>query len=255
MKGNENQSVKSARERLIEKMQARYPDRDFTGANGVNGETGEDVLGESIFETLEELTAKNTESQEKNSALTKLFYSDPMAAEFVQKWLQSGDPRAALVETFGDDLSELSTEEGRGRFSQNLASWRERKSENDRLSAEADANWSKTLEDLESWGNDKGLDNDQKVAVIMRLVSVAANGLMNKYEPADFDMAYKEMNYDSAIETARREGEVSGRNARIEEARRRRQESEMMPPSLNGQGGRIRKPEEKSIFGQANELV
>lgn len=258
MPKSDNQSVKSARERLIEKMQERYPDRDFsgaTGANGINGETGEDILGESIFQTLEELTAKNEESRSKNEALSELFYSDPKSAEFIQKWIQSGDPRAALVDTFGDDLSELGTEEGRGKFSQNLTSWREKKAENDKLNAEAEDNWSKTLEDLENWGNGKGLTNDQKVQVILRLVGIAANGLMNKYEPADFDMAYKEMNFDAAVSSARHEGEVNGRNAKIAETRKRRQEAETMPPSLNGQGGRMRQPEQKSIFGQANELV
>lgn len=149
----------------------------------------------------------------------------------------------------------MSTEEGRGKFSTDLASWREKKAENDKLSEEADANWSKSLEDLESWGNEKGLTNDQKVAVMLRLVGITANGLMNKYEPEDFNMAYKEMNFDAAVADARREGEVNGRNAKISETRKRRQEAETMPPSLNGQGGRMRQPEQKSIFGMANELV
>lgn len=248
----ENQTVKSANERLIEMMQARYPDRDYSGVSGVNGENGEDILGQSILETLEDLTARNEESIAKNSAIHKLFYSDPLAADFIQRWMESGDPRAALVETFGDDLSDLGTEEGRGRFSQSLTSWRERKAENDRLTAESDANWSKTLEDLEAWGNAKGLDNDKKVAVILRLVSVAANGLMNKYEPADFDMAYKEMNYDADIQNARREGEVTGRNARIDENRRRRQDVESMPPTLNGMGAPAapRRPKTESAWSE-----
>lgn len=258
MPKSDNQSVKSAKERLIERAQARFPDRDYTGVNGasgLSGETGEDILGESIFQMLEELTAKNEESKAKNEALNELFYSDPMASEFIQKWIQSGDPRAALVDTFGDDLSELSTEEGRNKFSKNLSSWREKKAESDKLNAEAEANWAKTLEDLEAWGNEKGITNDQKVQVILRLVGIAANGLMNKYEPADFDMAYKEMNFDAAVSSARHEGEVNGRNAKIAETRKRRQEAETMPPSLNGQGGRMRGAEEKSIFGMANELV
>lgn len=261
MAKTENQPVKSSRERIIEKLKAIYPDKDYsslsggTGESGVMGENGEDILDETIYQTLEDLSARNEESRAKNSALSDLFYSDPRASEFIQKWLQSGDPRAALVSTFGDDLSELSTEEGRGKFSTDLASWREKKAENDKLSEEADANWSKSLEDLESWGNEKGLTNDQKVAVMLRLVGITANGLMNKYEPEDFNMAYKEMNFDAAVADARREGEVNGRNAKISETRKRRQEAETMPPSLNGQGGRMRQPEQKSIFGMANELV
>ena len=249
MAKTENQALESASMRLKKKMQDKYSDRNYDAAAGEDGVSGEELLAESILQTLEEYEGSMNESRTKNQALNDLFFGDPRAAEFVHKWIQSQDPRAALVETFGDELSELATEEGRGKFSDNLKSWRDRKSESDKLNAESEENWNNSLEALEAWGNEKGLDNDKKVAVMLRLVGIAANGLMNKYEPADFDMAWKEMNYDNDISNARREGEVTGRNARIDENKKRRQEMAGMPPALNGQGGQMnRKPKEKSIW-------
>lgn len=247
----DNKEVKSYREQLRDRMAGLYPDRNFAGENGENGENGAEILDQAILETLDGLTSSRDEYTAKNKALADLFYNDPLSAEFVQKWMETGDPRTALVETFGDDLKDLATEEGRGRFPEALNSWRSRKAENDRLSEEADANWSKTLEDLEAWGNENGLSVDQKVEVITRLFDITAGGLMKKFEPSDFEMVWKVMNYDTNLSNARQEGEVAGRNAKIEENRRRRQAAGMMPPSLNGQGSPAveRRPQEpKSIW-------
>ena len=240
----DTQSVKSSREQLRDRMASMYPDRNFSGEMGENGESGADDLDQAILEKLDELSSNQDTYTAKNKALSDLFYGDPLSAEFVQKWIETGDPRTALVETFGDDLKDLASEEGRSQFPEALKSWRDRRAENDSLNAEAEANWSKSLEDLESWGNEKGLTNEQKVNVMIRLVGVAANGIVNKYEPADFEMAWKEMNYDTDMNNARQEGEVAGRNAKIDENRKRRQAAGMMPPTLNGQGAHVeeRKP-------------
>lgn len=232
----DNQAVKSYRQQLRDRMAGMYPDRNFDGVTGENGEGGAEYLDQAILETLDGLTSSRDEYNAKSKALADLFYSDPLSAEFMQKWMETGDPRAALVETFGDDLSGLATEEGRGQFSNELKSWRDRKAENDSLSAEADANWTKTLEDLEAWGNQNGLSTEQKVSVVTKLFDITAGGLMKKFSPEDFEAAWKVMNYDTNISNARQEGEVAGRNARIEENRRRRQAAGAMPPTLNGQG-------------------
>lgn len=106
------------------------------------------------------------------------------------------------------------------------------------MDEESQANWQKSLEDLDAWGDSKGLDNDKKAEVALRLISLVANGLMNIYRPEDFDMVLKDMNYDSAVAAARQEGEVAGRNAKMTETRRTRANAGDMPPTLSGQGVR-----------------
>ena len=251
MAKTDTQSVADYRNQLLSRARSRFPDRNFDGQDGQNGGDGQ-ALEQAIFEMLEESDEKIKGYVDENNKMLDLFMSDPSSAEFVTKWAETGDPRVALVETFGDDLAELSTEEGRGKFSSSLDSWRQRKNDNDNLNKEADANWNKSLEDLESWGNANGLSQEQKIAVLMKLVQITADGLMNKYSTEDFDMALKVMNFDSAVSNARMEGEVAGRNAKIREAKRGRANGEAMPPSIRGgQGMRIaeQKPERaKSIW-------
>ena len=199
-------------------------------------------MEQAILDMMTESEARIAENDSKNAQLVNLFASDPVSAEFVSKWAETGDPRKALIETFGDDLEELSTEEGRSKFSEDLQGWRDRRAENDRMNEEADANWQQSLSELDAWGNEKGMDDDQKAAVILRLIKIASEGLMNKYGREDFEMVYKETNYDSAVASARSEGEIAGRNAKIAEARRERSAANTMPPSPSGQGIRAREP-------------
>lgn len=240
MQKTENQNNKPTRALLIERMQGMYPERSFAAENGADGEFSQDALEQALMDALDEYA----NYQGKNKELHELLMGDPRSIAFVTKWMESGDPRAALVEVFGDDLSELATEEGRGQFSENLKVWREKRDADDKLDQEAAANLEVTFNELDSWRQSKGLSEEEAVEVFMRLSAVAMGGLMNKYSADDFDMAYKAMRFDNAVSDARREGEVAGRNARIEENKARRKAIGSMPPTLSGQGVRVeeRKP-------------
>lgn len=238
MPEKEKKAEMTPHDRLLEIASSRYPDRRYRGQIGQDGQEGQDDLEQAILDMLSESDARQKETDSRNEQLVKLFKSDPSSGEFLTRWIQTGDPRVALVEVFGDDLAELGTEEGRGKFAESLQGWRDRRAESDRMDEESQANWQKSLEDLDAWGDSKGLDNDKKAEVALRLISLVANGLMNIYRPEDFDMVLKDMNYDSAVAAARQEGEVAGRNAKMTETRRTRANAGDMPPTLSGQGVR-----------------
>ena len=226
----------SSRERMLSLAREHYPDRKFADLDATEPQEGVSNLDDAIDEMLQELTTKQASYDEKNNRLRDLLLSDPTSAEFIQKWIETGDPRTALVETFGDDLG--MTEEGQAKFKDQLAGWRERKSANDALEAEAASNWYASLAAVDQWGDAKGLFLEQKRDVMLRLLSITFNGMENKYSAEDFDLAYNAINHDSDVAAARQEGEVAGRNEKISAARRERAASGTMPPVANGgQGG------------------
>lgn len=232
----ENTNAVSSREKLLQRAREYYPDRTFADIGATEVPEGAADLDDAINEKLEELVSQKATYDENNNRLTGLLVSDPSAAEFIQKWIDGGDPRTAIVETFGDDLG--MNEESQGRFKEQLEGWRARKAENDKLNEEADANWQASLSALEEWGNAKGLDIDKKRDVMLRLLSITFNGMENKYGAEDFDLAYNAINHDTDVAAARAEGEVAGRNAKINAARRDRSVAGAMPPSsTGGQGG------------------
>lgn len=252
MAKSENNKKPSARESLLSRARERYPDRNFADIGAAPGEGTAD-LDEAIDEMLTDLSNRQATYDENNSKLSELLMSDPSAAEFIQKWVETGDPRTALVEQFGEELG--IAEERRAEFKNQLDGWRERKAANDALEAEAEANWQQSLAALEEWGNAKGLSLEQKRDVMLRLLAITFNGMENKYGPEDFDLAYNAINHDSDVAAARVEGEVAGRNERIAAARRDRTAAAAMPPAPTGrQGGSMQepKPQKKSFWGEVN---
>ena len=243
MAKNENEKQPTARERLLSRARERYPDRTFADI-GTEPQEGVADLDDAISEMVEDYATRQATYDEKNAKLTELVMSDPSAAEFIQKWVDTGDPRTALVEAFGDDLG--MSEEAIGKFKGQLDSWRERKTENDALEAQAEANWQESLAKLEEWGNAKNLSLEQKRDVMVRLLGITFNGMVNKYDVEDFDLAYNAINHDSDVEAARIEGEVAGRNEKIAAARRERAAVAEMPPAPTGrQGGALKEPKPK----------
>ena len=239
MAESDNKKAVSSREDMLNRARERYPDRTFADLDAAQPQEGAADLDDAIDEMLQEYASKQATYDENNARLSELLMSDPSAAEFVQKWVETGDPRTALVETFGDDLG--MSEEGQARFKEQLSGWRERKAANDALESEAEGNWQASLSALEEWGNAKGLSLEQKRDVMLRLLAITFNGMENKYAAEDFDMAYKAMGYDNDVAAARAEGEVAGRNERIAAARRDRSTAGAMPPAAAGsQGGRTR---------------
>lgn len=244
MAKEENSKKKSPHEQLLERASTKYPDRRFRGQIGQDGQEGQDDLEQAIMDMLSESDTQMAEDASKNAALVEMFRTSPECGEFLTEWVRSGNPAGALVKVFGDRLDNLSTEEGRAAFSEEYTSWRNKVDENNKKNSEAEANWQKSLEDLDQWGNDKGLNDEQKSQNIIRLMDIVNDGIMNIYKPEDFDMVLKETNFNTAVETARREGEVAGRNEKIAQNRRNRNAVSSMPPTLSGQGlrGEEKKP-------------
>lgn len=229
----------SSRQRMLDRARERFPDRTFADLDATEPQEGVADLDDAIDEMLEDFSSRQAVYDENDNKLKNLLVSDPSSAEFIQRWVETGDPRTALVETFGDELG--MSEESAAGFRDQLEGWRSRKAENDALNAEAEANWQSSLSALEEWGNAKGLSMEQKRDVMVRLLAIVTGGIVNKYTPEDFDLAYNAINHDNDVAEARAAGEVAGRNQRIEAARRTRATADALPPaSAGGQGARTR---------------
>lgn len=237
----DNKEVMSSRDRLMNLASERFPDRKWKGQIGQDGQEGQDDLEDAIYEMISDYSTKQAAYDENNGKLRDLLMSDPDCAELMQKWVETGDVRVALVEKFGDELG--MSDDAKTQFKGNLDSWRKRKEENDRLTAESEANWNASLEALNSWGDSKGLSMEQKADVMGRLLAITFNGMENKYGTDDFELAQKALNYDTAVENAREEGMVAGANAKINTVKRGRAAAANMPPaSTGGQGMRSKEP-------------
>lgn len=235
---------------MLDRARERFPDRTFADLDAAQPQEGVADLDDAIDEILDDLSSRQASYDEQNSKLQQLLASDPTSAEVMQRWVETGDPLAAMVEVFGDSLG--ISEENAARYGEQLSAWRERKAANDAINEAAESNWQNSLSALKEWGDAKGLSLEQQRDVMVRLLSITFKGMENKYGPEDFDLALNAINHDSDVEAARNAGEVAGRNAKIATARRERGQAGAMPPSAGpAQGGRAREArpaKEKDIW-------
>lgn len=248
MDKTDNQEVINYRDQLRGRMATRYPERNFSSQNVQEGQNSQDDLDKALMEALDDYDAKLSESNSNNDRLTKLFNSDPRSASFLNRWVTAGDPLVALVEIFGDDLKEaLDSPENRERFLESHAKWLERKTADEAASEEADRNFDESLKVLQAFGQEKGLDDGAQMDLMIKARSIAEDAIQGVYKRETFEMIYNAGNYAGDVEKARKEGEVAGRNAKIDEVRRYRQDSAAsMPPSLNGTSSAAAQPKKKS---------
>lgn len=240
------QQAPSSREAMLAMARERFPDRRFSDIGAPAGEEGVSDLDDAIKEMLDGYASREAEADGKNTKMRDLLVNDPDFADVMQKTLDTGDFRGAVISTFGDDLVNASqSEEGMGQWQAGLDEWRNRKAENERLDTEAQENYQHSIEELDAWGDEKGLSIEQKRDVFMRLLDIALGGLENKYTRDDYELALKAINHDTDVESARTEGEVAGRNARIAQTRRERTTPAGVPPASGGRmgGSVVERPE------------
>ena len=241
MKETNTEGVKTSRERIRERLAKEYPDTDF------NAENASDVEDDSIVSLLEKYDAELEGYRSNNDRVSKLFDSDPRAGRFFVNWMASGgNPIQYLLDIFGPDITEaLESEEGRAKLVESTNKYLERKAEHEKGEAERMANYEQSVNELTAFAQEKGLSEEQAVAVFEKVNQIAFDAIDGKYTREAYEMAYKAMNYESDVEKARTEGEVAGRNTKIEERLGKVNKKPEMPPSLGGQGGAVAEPKPK----------
>lgn len=241
MKETNTEGVTTSRDRIRERLMKEYPDTDF------NAENASDVENDSIVSLLEKYDAELEGYRSNDKRVRELFDSDPRSGRFFVNWMASGgDPIQYLLDIFGPELTEaMESEEGRAKIVESTNKYLERKAENEKGEAERMANYEQSVNDLTAFAEENGLSEKQAVAVFEKVNQIAYDAIDGKYSREAFEMAYKAMNYDGAVESARKEGEVTGRNAKIEERLGKVTKKPEMPPALGGQGGAAPEPAPK----------
>lgn len=251
MKETNTEGVKTSRERIRERLVKEYPDTDF------NAENASDVEDDSIVSLLEKYDAELEGFRSNDKKIKDLFNSDPRSGRFLVSWMASGgNPIQYLIDIFGPELQEaLASEEGRAKVVESTNKYLERKAENEKGEAERMANYEQSINELTAFAEEKGLSEEQAVAVFEKVNQIAFDAIDGKYSREAYEMAYKAMHYDGDVEKARTEGEVTGRNAKIEERLGKVNKRPEMPPSLGGQGGAAPEPAPKKAVDPVMEAM
>lgn len=245
----ENENIMSSRDRLRDRYSKRYPDKDFTSEESVG------ALDDEIISELESYDAEIEGYRANDRKIKDLFNSDPRSGKFLVSWMSGGgNPIGYLLEIFGPELMDaLQSEEGKAKIIESTNKYLERKASEDAGESERMANYEQSINDLSAFASEKGLSDEQALAVFEKINQVGFDVIDGKYSRDAFEMAYNAMNYTNDVETARKEGEVAGKNKRIEEKLAKVEKPVDMPPSVGGQGASVSEKSEKkkrtNMFG------
>ena len=236
-------------------MSQKYPDKVFDGENAT------DDLDELVASELEANASELEASSANNKKMVDLFNKSPREARFRLRLAteQDANPISILVEMYGPDLLDaMQSEEGKALISEASAKYLEVKATEEAGEAERMANYEKSVQDIAAFAQEKGLTDEQAVAVFEKINQIGFDVIEGKYTREAMQMAYDAMNFESAVQSARKEGERDGRNAKIEERLAKVNKPVDMPPAVGGQGATVPEPKAKvrdSFFDAQREEV
>lgn len=203
------EKVMTNRDKYLERMKSKYPEREFSDDEELFGQINDD------YDSYDNEIAS---SKEREKSFSDLFTSDPRSAAFLTSWRKGGNPAVELVRMYGDDfLEEMKDPARQEELAQASKEYAERISKERDFEEQYQSNISETLSILESLQSDEGRSDEEIDSVMELLMSVVKDGILGKFSRETIEMGFKALNHSSDVQQAKAEGEIRGRNAKIEE--------------------------------------
>lgn len=227
----------SNKERYQGRYKDMYPDLDMTD---------EEAFYESANSNLDEL-----ESYRKHNAdLIGTFNNNKAFASMLMAAKNGEDPYEWMAANLGADISELlSDPEYSKKISEAAKKFNETQAKGEASQKEYEANVQNTLAELQKIQQETGWDNEKCYNLASRVYDIIDQGLKGIITAETFRMVMDGMNYKDDVASARSEGEVTGRNAKIAEQLKKEKKPEGMPPSLStAKGQPTQQPKKKPSY-------
>lgn len=247
MEENENISPVSRRQAVAERLRKKYPEDNYED---------DEVLWGRVDDDFNDYESRIGDYRQREDELMNLFNKDPRSASFISSMARGEDPLVMLVRELGvDGLSDLVEDPAR---QEELAAankeYLERMSRDKSLEEEYQANMRDSLGNIEALQQERGLTDEQIDAAADLLLKIANEVIVGKFSRENLDMALKALNFDGAVAEAEQNGEVRGRNARIEEKWRKPHEGDGLPTIGGQNGGEVEGRRRGGFFAALEEL-
>lgn len=254
----DNNTVKSKRDLAMERMRAKYPDKNFDDEESLFGQINDDY---------DDYDKRLSESQSREEAFSNMFTTNPKSARLMMEWKNGKDPVAALISIYGkeDILAAIEDPEKLEAIEQANKDFADKVAKNDEYEAQYEKNLPASLQAIETWAAERGVSDEDIDNAVTALSKLCGDFILGKIAPQSIEMMLKAKNYDADIEQAQLEGEVAGRNAKIEEKLRKGKKGDGTVPLNSRNEGREDQPKRdlgalnryddgnKSIFERGGE--
>lgn len=229
----DNEVVKTKRELALERMKAKHPEVEFADDEAIFGQINDDY---------EDYDKRVADFEEREGAMAKMFASDPRSAGMLMSMRKGEDPAVYLVRQFGEEIKDVIDDpERQEEIAAANKEYMERVAKEGEYEKEYTANLEASLAYLDELQGKTGMSDEDIDKTMEYLITIVKDGVMGKFSPEAIEFARKALNYDSDVAQAAHEGEVKGRNEKIEEKLRKATTSDGTA-SLDGKSTKARKP-------------
>lgn len=228
-------------------MRTKYPEKKFEDEEELFGQIDDD------FAASEEEIGKYKEREGK---LASIVGKDPRAAQFLSDMANGKDPWIAVLERLGiDGVSDLiNNPDKQEEYAEANRKYVERIAKEKSLGEEYETNFAESMKMLEQMQTDRGLSDEQIDGAMDFIMNMVNEAIMGKFTPETIDMALKAINHDAEVEAARAEGEVAGKNAKIDETLRKPAAGDGLPAMGGANNGPAHKRSKGSLVDYAESI-
>lgn len=205
----EEKQIKSRRDQLGERLKKRYPDREYADDEALFGQINDDY---------DEYDKELSGYKDRESKLTEMFSNDPRSAQFITDMAQGKDPWTTLINRIGiDGVKEMLEDPAKMEdFAKSNKEYMQRVARQKSLEEEWQKNMKTTLAMLEQKQQEQGLTDEQLDAAADWIRDVTNDAVIGIIKPETIEMALKAINHDADVASASEEGEIRGKNAKVE---------------------------------------
>ena len=256
MENTGKETVTTKRELALQRLKSKYPEDNFDDDEAVFGRINGDY--DDFDRQIKERDDRIAGYEADEKSLGEMLSRDPRSAMFLSKWSKGEDPSIALIREFGNDIIDIINDPKRQQeVAEANKAFAERVAKNKEYEEEYKKNLDQsmqTIEDMTAGGiSDKEMD-----AIMSATVAIVYDGLRGIFSPQTLDMVRKAISHDRDVSAASEEGEIRGRNAKIEERLRRPAKGDGTPTLGGGNGGNA--PAGKPLgalerFGEGNTSI
>lgn len=216
----------SNRERYMARLREKYPDNSYDDDEAIFGQANDDY---------DAYDKEIGGYKEREGQLRDMFTADPRSAAFLQDWRDGEDPVVGLIRKFGDDfIDALDDPDKQEALAEANKEYTERVVSERKYEEEYQKNIDETIEMLNGM-QEEGYGEEELNSAVEFLVGIMRDGIVGRFSRESIDMALNALNHDEDVEQASAEGEIRGKNARVEETLRKRSRGDGMA-TLDGGG-------------------
>lgn len=214
----DNQQVKSRRDSMVDRLKSKYPDKEFADDDAIYGQISDDY---------DDYDNQLSSYREREQGMVDMMSKDPRSANFLAAWHQGENPLVAMMRMYGPELKDALDDPAlQDKLEEAQKDYLDRAAKNKELEQQAEANIEQSIAERDAFQQEKGLSDEEMSRIWDTLQQMFEDALVGKFSRESMDMIYKAINHDTDVASAADEAEVRGRNSRIEEKLRKRNDSD-----------------------------